>query len=403
MAAHARKSVCILGIRGIPGRHGGFETFAEDLAPFLARRGWDVTVYCQADGLPAERSQSDATEFWSGVRLIHIPVRSKGSLASIEFDWTSTRHAANGNGVALVLGYNTALFSVYLRLRGVRTLLNMDGLEWRRQKYNAVERGWFLANEWVGLRVATHLIADHPEIAVRCNTHTPAARVTTIPYGARVVAAADSGHLRQWNLTANGYALLIARPVPENSILEVVRAYSGRSRGLPLVVLGAYDRSVRYHARVLDAAGDEVRFIGPQYDRALVDALRFYAALYVHGHQVGGTNPSLVEALGAGCPVLAHDNRFNRWTSGPAAVYFGDEGELRGRLDLLLGPDGPLLRESLRGHAQSQHRAYFDLERRLGEYEQLMLRVLEGQDVAEGHQIGLPMIGVRTDEGGTWQ
>src|SRR5262245_39380964 len=147
-----RKIVRILGTRGIPGGHGGFETFAENLAPFLARRGWSVTVYCQVEGADA------ITEYtWRCVRLVRIPIRRKGSLGTVVFDWLCTRHALSEDGLALVLGYNTAILMAAYRLFGIPTVLNPDGLESQRQKYNAFERAWLIANEWLGVRVADHL------------------------------------------------------------------------------------------------------------------------------------------------------------------------------------------------------------------------------------------------------
>src|SRR5690606_12183375 len=113
-------------------------------------------------------------------------------------------------------------------------------------------------------------------------------------------------------------------PEPENSILEVVNGFSMKRRGFSLVVLGNYSNSNEYQRRVLEGASEEVIFPGAIYERSAVQALRFHSMAYVHGHQVGGTNPSLVEALGAGNAVIAHDNRFNRWVAGESARYFRD-------------------------------------------------------------------------------
>jgi glycosyltransferase involved in cell wall biosynthesis len=363
------KALRILGTRGIPGGHGGFETFAEDLAPFLVQRGWAVTVYCQA-----KVGKGTTEAMWRGVRLVQIPVRSRRSLGSVVFDLRSTRHALSEDGLALVCGYNTAVLIAAYRLFGIPTLLNLDGLEWQRRKYNSFERAWFIANEWIGVRAAAHLIADHPEIEARYPDDVQARRVTTIPYGSAAVVEADADLLTPWGLTPDSYALVIARPVPENSILEIVRTYSACRLSHPLVIVGGYDPSIRYHRSVLEASGPDVRFLGPIYERPLVHALRYHATLYIHGHQVGGTNPSLVEALGAGSPVLAHDNRFNRWTCDGAAVFFRDERQLRAQLERLLRDVGE--REELRRCARARHASTFVLERRLEEYEQVLLRML---------------------------
>ncbi len=123
---------------------------------------------------------------------------------------------------------------------------------------------------------------------------------------------------------------MICRPIPENSVLEIVAAWSTRRRGIPLVVLGTFDAADPYHACVLDAAGDEVRFLGAIYDPETVSALRFHGRVYLHGHTVGGTNPSLVEAMAAGNAVIAQDNGYNRFVAGEGNRYFTDAGDLAG-------------------------------------------------------------------------
>jgi glycosyltransferase involved in cell wall biosynthesis len=361
----------ILGTRGIPARHGGFETFAEALALHLAARDWQVTVYCQAAGRGAPRSES-----WRGVELVHIPVSLSGALATALFDWRASLHAARRPGLVLTLGYNTAAFCAIHRLAGVPNLINMDGIEWRRAKWSAPMRAWLWLNERAGCWLGDHLVADHPSIAAHLATRTAPHRITTIPYGADSVTDADEAPVRALGLTPGRYATLVARPEPENSVLEIVRAFGRRPRGVALAVLGAYDPAHPYHARVLAAAGPEVRFLGPLYDRATVRALRFHSLLYCHGHQVGGTNPSLVEALGAGNPVLAHDNRFNRWVAGEAACYFDGEQQCAEALDRLLGDPAALA--ALGRASRARHAAAFTWKAVLAAYEALLERWLPG-------------------------
>jgi hypothetical protein len=143
-------------------------------------------------------------------------------------------------------------------------------------------------------------------------TRVAASKITMIPYGADRIDNADSGVLAQYGLQPGGYAMVVARPEPENSTLEIIAAFSRKPRGMKLVVLGRYDPEVPYYNQVQDVASGEVMFPGAIYDKAAVSALRFHSSLYAHGHQVGGTNPSLVEAMGAGSAVLAHGNHFNR-------------------------------------------------------------------------------------------
>ncbi len=368
----------ILGSRGIPNRHGGFEACAQHLAPWLVERGWDVTVYCQED--PGTQRYRDS---WRGVTLDHVPVPYAGARGSLLFDAITTRDAAAHDDLMLTLGFNTAVFFPWYRLRGRRHVVNMDGIEWRRGKWPLPVRAWFWVNSWIAGVMATHLIADHPEIAAMLARRGVARRTTMVPYGADRVESAPTDPLAAFGGSAGSpspahsalqpreYGLVIARPEPENSVLEIVRAWSAVPRGRPLVVLGAYDAAHPYHAAVRAAASGEVLFPGALYDPAQVQALRFHARLYIHGHTVGGTNPSLVEALGAGSPVLAHDNPFNRWVAGPGAGYFVDEHACRTVLDTLLDDDAAL--QAMRASSYARHAEAFTWDRILPAYERVLL------------------------------
>ncbi len=361
------RSIAILGCRGIPAAHGGFETFAERLALHLVERGWTVSVYCQV----AEGDEI-GWDLWKGVERLHVPVHFSGPLGTIEFDFRSIRHAARTRpGVVLTLGYNTAIFCAWYRLARIRNVINMDGLEWKRAKWSPPVRLWFYLNERIACRLGDALIADHPEILRHLATHADERKLVMIPYGADALTTANQACLARYGLKAGQYALLIARPEPENSVREMVAAFARCPRGLTLAVLGQY-RPERnpYHREVMRAASDEVIFLGAIYDKNEVEALRYFCRLYLHGHQVGGTNPSLVEALGAGNAVLAHDNGFNRWVAGAGARYFSDADECAAQLDAML--DDAAVLGALRLASRVQHRRLFTWDKILGAYETLL-------------------------------
>lgn len=343
MTTSLGRRIAIMGIRGVPAQHGGFETFAERLAPDLVRRGWQVTVYCQEE----EAGRLDESH-WEGVRRVHIGVGHDTAVNSMRFDWACIRHAVQTREpLVLTLGYNTALFSLRLRLAGVGHVMNMDGIEWARDKWSLPAKAWLYLNDWAGCLGADHLIADHPQIARHLSRRVSTRKISTLPYGTDLVDHADPALLAPLGLQPGGYLSLIARPEPENSVLEIVRGFSARPRGVKLVVLGSYvPERVPYHAEVLAAAGPEVVFAGPIYEREVVQALRWHSLAYLHGHQVGGTNPSLLEAMGAANPVIAHDNRFNRWVVGEGAWYFRDATECAKVLDQVLADAGERRRRS---------------------------------------------------------
>jgi glycosyltransferase involved in cell wall biosynthesis len=359
----------ILGTRGVPAAHGGFETFAEHLALYLVARGWRVVVYCQQEGAGALRLDS-----WQGVERVHISVAGSGPRSTIAFDWLATLHAARERDLCLTLGYNTALFCAWLRLRGVPNVINMDGIEWSRAKWGPLAKTWFWLNDWAGCLVGDHLVADHPEIKRHLQTRVPGSKITTIAYGADAIGAVDDAPVRALGLVPGSYLTLVARPEPENSILEVVQGFSRRPRGLQLAVLGNYSAQHPYHAAVKAAAGPEVVFLGAIYDKPVVQALRAHCAAYLHGHQVGGTNPSLVEALGAGNAVIAHDNRFNRWVVGEGGAYFSGADSLAAVLDRLATDGAPLGR--MRAASAHRFQEVFTWPAILGAYEVLLRRWL---------------------------
>lgn len=364
-----RPSLAILGIRGVPASHGGFETFAQRLAPYLVQRGWQVTVFCQTEGI-----RTPYSDFWEGVRRIHIPSADGGALSSIVFDWKSISDVLGGNfDLVLTLGYNTAAFCARLKLQGLVNIMNMDGIEWARSKWSWPTRMWFYVNYRLGCHVADHLIADHPEIGRLLRRRVRADKVTVIGYGADQVSPSSTPHaaLAEFGLQPNGYATLIARPEPENSVLEIIQAFSARKRGIKLLVLGRYVPEAKpLHDKIMAAASDEVIFGGAIYDPSTVQSLRAHCLFYVHGHRVGGTNPSLVEALGAGNAVLAHDNKFNRLVAQDAALYFSNATDCAERFDMIL--ENPEMLVPLRTAARRRHAAEFLWEEILSKYETLL-------------------------------
>jgi glycosyltransferase involved in cell wall biosynthesis len=368
------KHLLILGIRGVPAQHGGFESFAAQLVPWMVRAGWRVTVYCQ--GSPTGERYEDT---WEGCRRVHIPVRGDNAMATIEFDVKSMREAVRENGVMLTLGYNTGFLSTYARMRGHINIINMDGIEWKRAKYSKVQQTYLWINERLAAAAGDILIADHPEIAKHHAAHTSSDKIHMIPYGSEQIAIADKTLLTAYGLTENRFLTVIARPEPENSLLEIVRAFSRKRRGVMLVVLGKYSQGHAYQADVLEAASEEVIFPGAVYDKANVQALRLFSLGYVHGHQVGGTNPSLVEALGASNAIIAHDNPFNRWVAGDGARYFANEDECEQNIEALI-TSAPL-RQEMRSAALRRWSELFTWPKILSAYEKVINEALSNREL----------------------
>ena len=331
-----RPTVRILGTHGVPANYGGFETAAENIARYLVGHNWRVVVYCQTDhGGPVYE------DIWNGVERVNISVPNLNWLGTAKFDWLSIRHAVSNRSsdtdICLTFGYNTGLFNALQRIRGVPNVINMDGIEWSRKRWGLFRQAILYVNERFAAWFGNELIADHPELNVYLQTRAPARKITTITYGAHHLDNAPTAPVEGLGLQPKQYLTLIARAIPENSIRELVEAFSAKTRGVQLAVLGKYDaESDAYHREVLGAASDEVSFLGAIYDPSIVQALRYHSLGYLHGHTVGGTNPSLVEALAARNPVIAHNNKYNTWVAGSAGLYFNTTAEAEACIDRLL-------------------------------------------------------------------
>jgi glycosyltransferase involved in cell wall biosynthesis len=364
-------SLQILGCYGIPARHGGFEAFAEMFAQYLVQKGWHVRVYCQLSSTERIR----VTE-WNGVELYHVPAWGSGVASTVHYDVRCMRIALKTKMPILTLGYNTAFLNYLPRLHNIPNVINMGGIEWKRGKWGAFAKSFFYINERLGSRFGDYLVADHPEIKKyleRKDIQTP---VRMIPYSAKKYNEYTEEHLKEFSLVPQKYLTVIAHWVEENQILEIVQAFSRRKRGVRLVVLGRYNNDYPYHTKVLQAASAEVDFIGSVYQPE-VASLRVYSLGYVHGHTVGGTNPSLVEALHAENPVIAAENPFNRWVAGPSAKYFSSVEDLDEIFTHVLS--APAITEEMSEGSRMQYEKEFSYEKVMGAYHDLMIEVIENK------------------------
>ncbi|WP_188672730.1 DUF1972 domain-containing protein [Subtercola lobariae] len=373
MRRSADKTVRILGSHGVPANYGGFETAAENVAKFLVGRGWRVVVYCQSEG-----TGPIVNDTWQGIERVTIPIDTDGWLGTSRFDFVSIKHAMRFRDINLTLGYNTGVFNIWQRLRGVPNVINMDGIEWSRARWGFVKQAILYVNERFSALYGDHLIADHPLIEKYLWSRAPKRKVSTITYGAHEIVDPSAEIVRNFGLEPGGYVTIIARPIPENNILELVRAFSAKPRGVKLAVLGNFKRDEDpYHGEVLDAASEEVVFLGAIFEPDNVQALRYFARAYLHGHTVGGTNPSLVEALAAGNPVIAHDNGYNRWVAADAALYFASESDIDAHLTTILS--NTQTATTMSSAATERFEAEFTWERIGGQYEALLSRYLKHQ------------------------
>lgn len=309
----------ILGSRGIPNRYGGYEQFAQYLSQGLVQRGHEVWVYSSS-----LHPYQKAT--WEGVHLIHQydPEDRLGTFGQFVYDFYCLRDAANRNfDILLQLGYTSSAVFYPLWPSDTINFMHMDGLEWKRTKYNAAVR-WFLKQmeSWAA-RQADWCVADSVVIQERVQQvyHRNA---FFIPYGAKTNPAFQKEHLEAFQVEADAYYLLIARFVPENNIELIVKGFLESQTEYPLLLVGNHKNAFGQYL-VKNYKHQQIRFLGSIYDQAQLDSLRGFAKAYFHGHSVGGTNPSLLEAMACRVPILAHQNDFNCAVLGEDALYFEEE------------------------------------------------------------------------------
>jgi glycosyltransferase involved in cell wall biosynthesis len=328
--AKRRIHVGILGTQGIPAKYGGFETFAEELASRWSEDpGFDITVVC-----PGPRRPEQPTRL-GRIHLGYVDQAHAGPVSNILFDVRSLWSHRQSFDVLYMLGFGAAFACFLPRLYGSKVWLNMDGLEWKRSKWNRMTRSYVRLMEWVSTWTATRLIADADAIRTYFHdTYGERVRCTFIPYGANFLEPHQlPPTLLPKNLQPEKYLLLVARPEPENQVLEVIQGFLRSRSSYPLVVVGNVHKPNAYVRTLLSHASERVRFIGGVYDKLQLAALRYHARAAFHGHTVGGTNPSLLEAIAAGRPIIAHNNPFNREVSGALAVYFDGPDDIPNIID----------------------------------------------------------------------
>lgn len=362
----------MVGTRGAPARYGGFETAVEEIGTRLAARGHDVRVYCRR-GNGGDDGDLDA---YAGMALVHLPALRRRSLETLSHTALSTAHLlARRTDVAFVFNAANAPFLPALRARGIPVATHVDGLEWRRAKWSGTGRRYYRWAEQVAVRWSDALVADAQGIADYYRDEFDA-ETRLIAYGAPRVEP-NLARLADVGLTVDGFHLVVARFEPENHVELAVEGYVRSGARRPLVVVGSAPYDDTYTRRVTAAAAGDprVRFLGGVWDTELLDALYAGATTYVHGHSVGGTNPSLLRAIGAGTATVAFDVVFNREVLRDAGRYFRDAATLAA---LLEDAEADASDVAARGRALAERARDYDWDDVASRYEDLATSLAGG-------------------------
>ena len=366
-----RLSISLIGTRGVPATYGGFETAVEEIGRRLVERGHDVTVYCRRNGKPV-------LDEYLGMKLVFLPAIHHRILETLSHTALSVLHAVTHRpDVAFVFNAGNAPLVPVLRARGIPTTVHVDGLEWKRDKWGGAARRYYRWAEQASVRQADALIADAQGI-VDYYLQEFAVPTELITYGTRIITDAHSDKLVARGLTPGGFHLVVARFEPENHVDLIIEGYLASDARLPLVVVGSAPYSLEHTRRITELAASDPRvlLLGAVWDQDLLDQLYAHAATYLHGHSVGGTNPSLLRSMGAATAVLAWDVVFNREVLGSDGWFFHDPGSLAALIEVAEA-DPDHIREV--GQAlQARARAVYDWDAVATAYESLALRLAAG-------------------------
>jgi glycosyltransferase involved in cell wall biosynthesis len=309
--------IAILGTRGIPNHYGGFEQYAQLLAVYLAHQGWDVSVY-NSHNHPYQESD------YEGVKIIHIydPEKKVGTIGQFFYDLGCILDTRKQDfDIIYQLGYTSSAVFNFLFKKKPILVTNMDGMEWKRSKYNRQVQRFLMYSERIAVKHSHFLVADSLGIKEYLDKkyHTESFYSA---YTADIPNRFSQNDLEAYSLAPNQYNLLVARLEPENNIETIIEAHTINQFDFPLIIIGNPDTKYGNYLQKKFSNFKNIKFIGAIYQKAILDSVRHYSAMYFHGHSVGGTNPSLLEAMACGCSVVAHDNIFNRSVLGNDAKYF---------------------------------------------------------------------------------
>ncbi len=322
--------IAILGTRGVPNHHGGFEQFAEFFSVYLQSKGIDTHVYCSS-------LHPFKEETYNGVKRIvcYDPENKIGTAGQFIYDLNCILDARKKKfDVILQLGYTSSSIWHFLMPKKALIITNMDGLEWKRTKYNKLVQYFLQKAEALAANKSDYLISDsigiQEYIEKKYNKKSE-----FIAYGAEIFTSPNFLKIKHLVEIPFEYDLLIARMEPENNIETILKGYIKGVTNRKLYLIGN-QFGTKFGKQLVEKYGnnEKIIFLGAIYDLEILNNLRYFSNLYFHGHSVGGTNPSLLEAMASNCCIVAHNNVFNKTVLNSDAFYFTDHKDISDLLTL---------------------------------------------------------------------
>lgn len=319
-----KTKVGIIGTVGVPAKYGGFETLAHQLVENLGQQ-MDLTVYSSSKSY----SKEERVNSWKGAAIKYIPLKANG-IQSIPYDILSMLHAMIFCDVLLILGVSGCIFLPFVKLFSTKKIIvNVDGLEWRRAKWDGWIKKFLIFSERMAVKFSDEIITDNAGLQdYVAENYGIESRL--VEYGADHVAPVkiQPFYAEKYPFLSKPYAFKVCRIEPENNIHVVLEAFKA-VKNRPLVLVGNWSHS-QYGKDLVAEYGhlSNMHLLDPIYEPTELNTLRSNCSVYIHGHSAGGTNPSLVEAMYLGLPIIAFDVIYNQVTTEFKGAYFKTKEDL---------------------------------------------------------------------------
>jgi glycosyltransferase involved in cell wall biosynthesis len=316
--------IAILGTRGIPNYYGGFEQFAEFFSVYLVEQGHEVYCYNSHDHPFQENN-------FKGVNIIHKydPEYKLGTFGQFIYDYNCIMDSRKRNfDIILQLGYTSNSIWHFLLPKKSIIITNMDGIEWKRSKYSRPVQQFLKFAERLAANNSDYLVSDSLGIQ-KFLLDRYKKQSTYIAYGAYPFNSPDESILKEYNLEKENYNMIMARFEPENNLDMVLEGVAMSENKMQILVIGKHETKYGNYLKNKFKEHSNIKFIGGLYNLEHLNNLRFYSNIYFHGHSVGGTNPSLLEATTSKALVVAHNNEFNKGVLKNNSYYFSNPDEVK--------------------------------------------------------------------------
>lgn len=364
--------IALIGTRGVPAQYGGFETCAEELGKRLVEKGHEIWVYGRSGYYDSKIKES------AGMRLVFLPELKIKFFETLSHTFFSLLHASVKKfDVLLVFNNANSPLLILPKILRKKVLFHMDGLEWKRGKWSRVGQKYYKFAEWLATKLSFELVSDSNELK-KYFKKKYGKDSHYIAYGAPLQQSIEPSILVQFDLEPNEYFLMITRFEPENNPLLAVKAFETLNTGKKLVLVGGTKYKSKYSEKIFSTKDKRVKFLGFQYDKKITRELLCNCCAYIHGNEVGGTNPALLEAMASGCFVICRDVVFNQEVLRDAGIYFKKNiSDLSKKISWVIQNQNDLADKKNKAKAIIQEKYDWDII--VAAYEKLFSRVLKGK------------------------